>query len=39
MVHIRAVQSLLAGERGGRIVEIPGGGRVERRGGKLRFIA
>lgn len=37
--HIRTVLHLLAGERGGRVVEIPGGGRVERRKGRLRFLA
>ncbi len=37
-VHVRAVQSLLAGERGGRVAELPGGGRVERRRGELRFL-
>jgi len=37
-VHIKAVQGLLVGERGNRTIEIPGGGRVERRKGKLRFV-
>jgi tRNA(Ile)-lysidine synthase len=37
-VHIKAVQSLLVGERGNRVIEIPGGGRIERRKGKLRFV-
>ena len=38
-VHIRAVESLLKGERGGRVIELPGGGRVERRGKSLRYMA
>lgn len=37
-VHIKAIQSLLVGERGNRTIEIPGKGKVERRKGKLRFI-
>lgn len=37
MVHILAVEKLLAGTRGGRLAELPGGGRVERRRGWLRF--
>lgn len=37
-VHIKAIQSLLVGERGNRTIEIPGGGRIERRKGKLRFV-
>jgi tRNA(Ile)-lysidine synthase len=28
--HIRAVEGLLAGERGGRVVELPGGAKVSR---------
>ncbi len=36
-VHIAAVERLLNDGRGGRVVELPGGGRVERRGGNLRF--
>ena len=35
--HIAAVEKLLSDGRGGRIIELPGGGRVERRGGVLRF--
>lgn len=30
--HVLAVEKLLEGERGGRVAELPGGGRVERRG-------
>jgi tRNA(Ile)-lysidine synthase len=36
-VHVAAVEKLLAGERGGRVVELPGGARVERRRGLLHF--
>lgn len=36
--HIEALLSLLAGERGGRVIELPGGGKVERRAGKIRFL-
>lgn len=36
-VHIAAVERLLPGERGGRVVELPGGSRVERRRGRLVF--
>jgi tRNA(Ile)-lysidine synthase len=35
--HVKAVERLLAGERGGRLAELPGGGRVERRRGLLLF--
>ena len=35
--HVKAVERLLAGERGGRVAELPGGGRVERRRGLLLF--
>ena len=31
LVHVRAVEKLLAGGRGGRVAELPGGCRVERR--------
>jgi tRNA(Ile)-lysidine synthase len=31
--HVKAVERLLAGERGGRVAELPGGARVERRRG------
>ena len=37
MAHVLAVERLLTGERGGRVAELPGGGRVERRRGLLRF--
>ncbi|HEX8500114.1 MAG TPA: TilS substrate-binding domain-containing protein, partial [Pyrinomonadaceae bacterium] len=37
LAHVRAVERLLAGERGGRVAELPGGGRVERRRGLLLF--
>ncbi|MEJ7578479.1 MAG: tRNA lysidine(34) synthetase TilS [Pyrinomonadaceae bacterium] len=36
-VHIAAIERLLNDGRGGRVVELPGGGRVERLGGVLRF--
>jgi tRNA(Ile)-lysidine synthase len=32
LAHVVAVEKLLTGERGGRVAELPGGGRVERRG-------
>jgi tRNA(Ile)-lysidine synthetase-like protein len=35
--HVEAVERLLTGERGGRVAELPGGGRVERRRGLLLF--
>jgi tRNA(Ile)-lysidine synthase len=35
MVHLVGVEKLLAGERGGRIAELPGGYFVERRRGRL----
>jgi tRNA(Ile)-lysidine synthase len=38
-VHIEAVGRLLEGERGGRVAELPGGSRVERRRGLLLFHA
>ena len=34
-VHLQGVESLLKGVAGGRRAELPGGGRVTRRGGKL----
>jgi tRNA(Ile)-lysidine synthase len=37
--HLRAVESLIFGARGGRVAELPGGGKVERRGGRLIFRA
>ncbi|HEU4595048.1 MAG TPA: tRNA lysidine(34) synthetase TilS [Pyrinomonadaceae bacterium] len=36
-VHVAAVEKLLAGEKGGRVVELPGGARIERRRGRLFF--
>lgn len=39
MVHLLAVEGLLAGERGGRVVELPGGAKVSRRKGRLCFHA
>ncbi|MDT5270850.1 MAG: tRNA(Ile)-lysidine synthase [Acidobacteriota bacterium] len=35
--HLRGVERLLEGERGGRVAELPGGSRVERRRGLLHF--
>ncbi|MCA1631038.1 MAG: TilS substrate-binding domain-containing protein [Acidobacteria bacterium] len=32
LAHVCAVEKLLEGARGGRVAELPGGGRVERRG-------
>jgi tRNA(Ile)-lysidine synthase len=37
LAHVLAVEKLLAGERGGRVAELPGGGRVERRGRRIFF--
>lgn len=37
LAHMLAVERLLGGGRGGRVVELPGGGRVERRRGRLLF--
>jgi tRNA(Ile)-lysidine synthase len=37
MVHLRAVESLLAGERGGRTIELPGGATIDRKRGLLWF--
>lgn len=37
LAHLLAVERLLKGERGGRIAELPGGSRVERRRGLLVF--
>jgi tRNA(Ile)-lysidine synthase len=39
MGHLVSVERLLAGERGGRVVELPGGSRVSRRRGYLFFHA
>lgn len=38
-VHILAVESLLFGNHGGRVVEIPGGSKVSRKNGLIRFLA
>jgi tRNA(Ile)-lysidine synthase len=35
--HVLAVEKLLEGSRGGRVAELPGGARVERRRGLLIF--
>ncbi|MDT7542167.1 MAG: tRNA(Ile)-lysidine synthase [Acidobacteriota bacterium] len=35
--HVVALEKLLEGERGGRVAELPGGGRVERRGRWILF--
>jgi tRNA(Ile)-lysidine synthase len=37
MVHLLAVEKLLEGTAGGRMVEVPGGGRVSRRRNRLEF--
>jgi tRNA(Ile)-lysidine synthase len=37
MVHLVAVEKLLFGQRGGLVVELPGGSRVERKKGLLYF--
>ncbi len=37
-VHILAVESLLFGERGGRVVELPGGAKVSRQSNLLEYI-
>jgi hypothetical protein len=37
MVHLLAVEKLLAGTKGGRTVELPGGGRVRRIRNRLEF--
>lgn len=37
MVHILAVEKLLEGTAGGRVVELPGGLRVKRKKGRLEF--
>ncbi len=39
LAHVRGVERLLAGERGRRVAELPGGARVERRRGLLCFHA
>jgi tRNA(Ile)-lysidine synthase len=37
LANVSAVERLLKGERGGRVAELPGGARVERRKGLLTF--
>jgi len=37
-IHILAVESLLFGNRGGRVVELPGGSKISRTRGLLRFL-
>lgn len=37
MVHLLAVERMLAGERGGSVIELPGGFQVSRRKGRLFF--
>ncbi|MCA1816941.1 MAG: tRNA lysidine(34) synthetase TilS [Acidobacteria bacterium] len=37
LAHVVAVEKLIEGERGGRVAELPGGGRVERRGRWILF--
>ena len=37
MVHLLAVEKLLEGRAGGRVVELPNGGRVRRRRNRLEF--
>ncbi|HYY56507.1 MAG TPA: tRNA lysidine(34) synthetase TilS [Pyrinomonadaceae bacterium] len=39
MAHLLAVEKLLAGERGGRVAELPGGASITRRRGLLHFNA
>ncbi|HEV2763412.1 MAG TPA: tRNA lysidine(34) synthetase TilS [Pyrinomonadaceae bacterium] len=39
LAHVEAVERLLEGERGGRVAQLPGGARVERRRGRLLFRA
>ncbi len=36
-VHLRALEGLLSGNRGGRTIELPGGAKVSRLRGRLRF--
>jgi tRNA(Ile)-lysidine synthase len=38
-VHILAVESLLFGDRGGRVIELPGGGKISRKRRRLEFVA
>ena len=36
-VHILAVENLLFGDRGGRVIELPGGSKVSRKSGLIRY--
>lgn len=36
-VHILAVENLLLGDRGGRVIELPGGSKVSRKSGLIRY--
>jgi tRNA(Ile)-lysidine synthase len=38
MVHLLAVENLLEGQGGGRVVELPGGSRVSRKRNRLEFV-
>jgi hypothetical protein len=38
LAHLLGVERLLEGARGGRVAELPGGCRVERRRALLRFL-
>jgi hypothetical protein len=38
-VHVLAVESLLFGDRGGRVIELPGGPKVLRRQKWLQFVS
>ena len=37
-VHIVALEKLLLGDRGGRVIELPGGARVARKLGLLQYL-
>ena len=37
-VHIAALEGLLLGDRGGRVIELPGGARVLRKRGLLQYV-
>jgi tRNA(Ile)-lysidine synthase len=39
LVHLLAVERLLTGARGGRVIELPGGARVSRKRGVLEFLS
>jgi tRNA(Ile)-lysidine synthase len=36
--HLRAIETLILNEKGGRTIELPGGGAIKRQAGKLIFI-